>query len=249
MDGKVVIVTGANTGIGKETAIDLAKRGAKVYLGCRDKSRGEEAQREIRALSNNNSVYYRSLDLCSLESVRKFVERFLKEESRLDVLMNNAGVGMLPKTVTKDGFEIHIGVNHMGHFLLTNLLLDVLKASQPSRIVNVSSMAHESGKINKQDLNSEIAYNRFNAYGQSKLANVLFTRHLATTILRGTKVTANSLHPGAVATEIGRHFHPVLKCLATVFVPFVKTPKSGAQTQIRLAVDPELETVTGKYFR
>ncbi|XP_055689613.1 retinol dehydrogenase 14-like isoform X1 [Lutzomyia longipalpis] len=248
MDGKVVIITGANTGIGKESAIDLARRGAKVYMGCRDKKRGEEARLEVIEKSGNPHVYFRPLDLASMASIRTFAANFKNEETRLDVLMNNAGVMMIPKCHTEDGFEMQIGVNHMGHFLLTNLLLDLLKKSAPSRIINVSSLAHSMGQINKADLNSDKSYNRISAYGQSKLANILFTRELARR-LEGTKVTVNALHPGVVNTELARHFpaffHFILRpAMYTIY----KTPKSGAQTQIRLAVDPVLEDVTGKYF-
>ena len=249
MDGKVVIITGCNTGIGKETALDLARRGASVYMACRDKVKCEEARQEIIKATGNLNVFNRSLDLSSLDSVRRFVAEFLKEEPRLDVLINNAGVMMCPKMLTKDGFEMQLGTNHLGHFLLTNLLLDTLKKSAPSRIINVSSLAHIGGKLNKEDLNYDKHYVDVMAYCQSKLANVLFTRELAKR-LKGTGVTANSLHPGAVNTDLLRHIHPVLRTLARPFLPyFFKSPRSGAQTHIRLAVDPELEEVSGKYFR
>lgn len=153
-----------------------------------------------------------------------------------------------PKSLTTDGFESQIGINHLGHFLLTNLLLNALKAAAPSRIIVVSSMAHIGGSINKEDLNSEKSYDRIKAYCQSKLANILFTRHLAKK-LDNTGVTVNALHPGVVNTELTRHIHPALMFLARPFYLIIlKTPKSGAQTQIRLAVDPDLETVSGKYF-
>lgn len=150
------------------------------------------------------------------------------------------------RQLTKDGLEMQIGTNHFGHFLLTNLLLDMIKASAPARIINVSSLAHKFGKINRDDIQSEKSYSKWQAYGQSKLANILFTRELAKR-LEGTNVTANSLHPGAVRTELGRH----LSILHYVMLPFqvlVKTPKSGAQTTNMLAVDPDLDNVTGKYF-
>lgn len=199
-----MIITGANTGIGKQTAIDLARRGAKIYLACRNFDKCEEARKEIIELTGNKNVFNRELDLSSLESVRTFSEKFLKEENRLDILINNAGIMICPKSLTKDGFETQIGVNHMGHFLLTNLLLDLLKKSSPSRIVVLSSLAHIAGYIKKDDLNSEKSYNRILAYGQSKLANILFTRHLATK-LNGTGVTIYCVHPGSVNTELMRH--------------------------------------------
>ncbi|KAG5676989.1 hypothetical protein PVAND_006780 [Polypedilum vanderplanki] len=248
IDGKIVIITGANAGIGKETAIDLAKRGGKIYIACRDEKRGENAQMEIIEKSGSDKVHFMQLDLASLQSVREFVQKFHQVESKLHILINNAGVMACPKSYTADGYELQFGTNHLGHFLLTNLLLDLLKAGAPSRIINVSSILHNIGRINKQDLMHQESYWKWLVYGQSKLANILFTRELAKQ-LDGTGVTVNSLHPGAVNTELSRNldlcskfiFHPV-KWL--VF----KTPKSGAQTQIYLAVDPELENVTGKYF-
>ena len=195
IDKKVVIITGANTGIGKETAIDLAKRGGKIYIACRDKTRGESALVDIRRESGSDKVYFLQLDLASLKSVREFSKKFHQLESKLDILINNAGVMACPKSTTEDKFETQIGTNHLGHFLLTNLLLDLLKSSAPSRIVNVSSRAHERGEIYRDDLMLDKSYSPLKAYSQSKLANVLFTRKLAKE-LQGTKVIVNSCHPG-----------------------------------------------------
>ncbi|XP_018575642.1 retinol dehydrogenase 13-like [Anoplophora glabripennis] len=249
---KVIIVTGANTGIGKEITWELARRGAKVYMACRDMKRCEKAREEIVLDTKNKYVYCRKCDLASLQSVRDFIKIFKSEQKRLDVLINNAGVMNTPNTKTKDGFEMQLGVNHMGHFLLTNLLLDLLKESTPSRIINVSSVAHKRGKINKDDLNSDKNYNASDAYAQSKLANVLFTKELANK-LQGTGVTVNSVHPGLVDTEIIRHMSFYSSWMATVLVkpfvwPFIKNPKQGAQTIIYLALDESIEKVTGKYF-
>lgn len=176
-------------------------------------------------------------------------QRFLQEEKRLDILINNAGVMAMPKTLTKDGFEMQLGVNHLGHFLLTNLLLDILKSSAPSRIIVLSSLAHKYGEINRDDLNSEKEYNKYKAYSQSKLANILFVHELAKR-LKGSSVSVNAVHPGIVKTDLGRHLvHSYLKRLLDPFTYyFFKTSKSGAQTSIRLAVDPELEKSTGQYF-
>lgn len=175
--------------------------------------------------------------------------RFLQEEKRLDILINNAGVMAMPKALTKDGFEMQLGVNHLGHFLLTNLLLDLLKTSAPSRIIVLSSLAHKYGEIHRDDLNSEKSYNKYKAYSQSKLANILFVQQLAKH-LSGTGVTVNAVHPGIVKTDLGRYLvHSYLKKLIDPFTYyFFKTAKSGAQTTIRLAVDPQLETTTGQYF-
>lgn len=201
IDGKVVVITGANSGIGKETAIDLAKRGGKIYIACRNQQRGEDALKEIKDVSGSNNVHFLQLDLSSMESIREFSRKFHGLESQLHILINNAGVMACPKALTKDGFELQIGTNHMGHFLLTNLLLDLLKQSSPSRVVVLSSLFHWYGRINKEDLNSEKSYWKWISYGQSKLANILFTRELSRK-LEGTGVTANVLHPGVVKTEL-----------------------------------------------
>ena len=205
LDGKTVIITGANTGIGLETAVDLAKRNARVILACRSVERGETAAVEVRKRSGNDNVVFVQLDLASLDSVRKFSARILEEEPRIDILINNAGVMALPeRQLTKDGFEMQFGTNHLGHFLLTNLLLDRIKEAPSARIVNVSSLAHSFGKIDFDNLNSEKSYGAWQAYGAAKLANILFTRSLAKR-LKGTDVTTNSLHPGSINTELTRN--------------------------------------------
>ncbi|KRF80051.1 retinol dehydrogenase 13 isoform X1 [Drosophila virilis] len=249
---KVVIVTGSNTGIGKETVRELARRGATVYMACRDMKKCEQAREEIVLETKNKYVYCRECDLASMDSIRNFVATFKREQANLHILINNAGVMRCPRSLTKDGFEMQLGVNHLGHFLLTNLLLDVLKKSCPSRIVNVSSLAHTRGEINTGDLNSEKSYDDAKAYNQSKLANILFTRELARR-LEGTGVTVNALHPGIVDTELFRHMGFFTNFFAGLFVrplfwPFVKTVRNGAQTSLYVALDPELENVTGKYF-
>uniref|UniRef100_U5EU75 NADP-retinol dehydrogenase n=1 Tax=Corethrella appendiculata TaxID=1370023 RepID=U5EU75_9DIPT len=251
-DGKVVIITGANCGIGKETARYLANKGAHVYMACRDMVKCEEARKEIVLESKNRFVYCRECDLASFSSIRDFVKQFKSEQKRLDILINNAGVMRCPRSLTKEGIELQLGVNHMGHFLLTNLFLDTLKTSAPSRIVVVSSLAHTRGEINVKDLNSSNSYDEAAAYNQSKLANVLFTRQLAKK-LEGTGVTVNALHPGVVDTELMRHMGIFNSFFSGIFVkpfvwPFLKTPIAGAQTTIMLALDPDLEKVTGKYF-
>uniref|UniRef100_A0A1B6M603 Retinol dehydrogenase 14 n=1 Tax=Graphocephala atropunctata TaxID=36148 RepID=A0A1B6M603_9HEMI len=184
-----------------------------------------------------------SLAVCSLSN---------QENQSLDVLINNAGVMRCPLSKTEEGIEMQLGVNHMGHFLLTNLLLDRLKASAPSRIVNVSSTAHKRGRINKEDLNSEQKYDGGAAYNQSKLANVLFTRELAKR-LEGSGVTVNCVHPGIVDTEITRHMSFFNSYVAAVLIKpfmwvFIRTPKQGAQTVLYASLSPDLEKVSGKYF-
>ena len=216
LNGKTVIITGGNTGIGKETALDLAKRKARVILACRNGERGEKAALEIRKASNNQNVEYRHLDLASLASVRQFAEQILEEDIPVDILINNAGIMRCPHWKTEDGFEMQFGVNHLGHFLLTNLLLERINEAPSGRIVNVSSKAYLRCKgINFDDLNSEKEYNSWGAYQQSKLANVLFTRSLAER-LKGTNTTVNCLHPGVIWTELGRHWEKTLSLFKKV---------------------------------
>ena len=205
LDGKTVIITGGNTGIGLETAVDLAKRNARVILACRNIERGETAAVEVKKRSGNDNVVFVQLDLSSLDSVRKCATKILEEEPRIDILINNAGVMIIPKrTLTKDGFEMQFGTNHLGHFLFTNLLLNRIKEAPSARIVNVSSTAYKRGSIDLDNLNSEQSYSRIPVYCKSKLANILFTRSLAKR-LQGTNVTTNALHPGGIRTGLQRH--------------------------------------------
>ena len=205
MDGKTVIVTGANTGIGKITAEELARRGARVVMACRDMARGRAALSEVREGAGSENVVLRQLDLASCDSIRAFAELVLKEEQAIHVLVCNAGVMFVPFQKTVDGFELTFGVNHLGHFLLTNLLLDRIKESAPARIVVVSSRGHYFTRgLNFDDLMLMRSYGRYEAYFRSKLANVMFGHELAKR-LEGTGVSVYSLHPGSIRTEIGRH--------------------------------------------
>uniref|UniRef100_A0A3B5L746 Dehydrogenase/reductase (SDR family) member 13b.1 n=1 Tax=Xiphophorus couchianus TaxID=32473 RepID=A0A3B5L746_9TELE len=251
LHGKTVIVTGSNTGIGKTTAIDLARRGARVILACRCKQRGEAAMEEIRRESGSSQVVFMQLDLGSLKSIRSFAESFLKSEPRLDILINNAGrTGQ-----TEDGFGLMFGVNHLGHFLLTNLLLDRLKECAPSRIINVSSMAHNFGKIDFDCLNSHKALGLgtsfirlLQIYCDSKLCNALFNHELAKR-LRGTQVTCYTLHPGQFISELGRNtglfLQIVLKPITTFFF---KNTVQGCQTTLHCALQEGIEPLSGRYF-
>ncbi|KAL4657269.1 retinol dehydrogenase 12-like isoform X1 [Arapaima gigas] len=247
LPGKTVIITGANTGIGKETARDLAKRGARIIMACRDTAKAEAAQKEIIEDSGNQDVVVRRLDLSDTKSIREFAEAVNKDEKHINILINNAGVMMCPYAKTADGFEMQFGVNHLGHFLLTYLLVDLIKRSAPARIINVSSMAHSWGTIRLDDINSEKSYDTRKAYGQSKLANILCTRSLARR-LQGTGVTVYALHPGIVQTELGRHLNTPLKIAWKVVRPFTKNSMQGAQTSIYCAVAPELEKESGGYY-
>ncbi|RVE71877.1 hypothetical protein OJAV_G00056030 [Oryzias javanicus] len=251
LDGKTVLITGANTGIGKETAVDLAQRGARVIMACRDMDRANKAAEDVRKRSGNGNVVVKKLDLASLESVRQLSKEVLASEERLDILINNAGIMSCPQWKTEDGFEMQFGVNHLGHFLLTNCLLDLLKKSTPSRIVNVSSLAHERGEIYFDDINLEKDYHPWKSYRQSKLANVLFTRELAKR-LQGTGVTTYSLHPGVIKTELGRHFLPTIPLWKRVLYKplsfFIKSASQGAQTTIYCAVEEKLQNESGLYY-
>ncbi|CAN9514412.1 unnamed protein product [Ophioblennius macclurei] len=252
LDGKTVLITGANTGIGKETSRDMAGRGARVVMACRDLTRAERAAEEIRQSTGNGNVVIRHLDLSSMYSVRQFAKEFLDTEDRLDILINNAGVMMCPKWLTEDGFETQLAVNHLGHFLLTNLLLPKMKSSAPSRIVNVSSIAHKGGRIDLEDLFfNKRPYSALESYRQSKLANVLFSSEIARR-LKGSDVTSYSLHPGVIRTELGRHvegWFPLLGVLLRLpSLLLMKTPWQGSQTTIYCAVTPGLEGRSGKYF-
>jgi NAD(P)-dependent dehydrogenase (short-subunit alcohol dehydrogenase family) len=253
LDGKTVIITGANTGIGKETAIDLAKRGARVIIACRNIEKGKEALKEIQEQGNSQQVYLQKLDLASLKSVREFAENIKKNEPKLDVLINNAGVMMCPYMKTEDGFEMQLGVNHLGHFLLTNLLLDLLTRSSPSRVVNLSSLGHKlTTRFNFENfVNNENTYGKIDAYAQSKLANILFTKELAKR-LEGTGVTTYAVHPGSVKTELGRHTMMSIKVVELLLKPIMlltsKTPYQGAQTSLYCAVSEDLERVSGRYY-
>uniref|UniRef100_A0A8C1WRZ3 Zgc:112332 n=1 Tax=Cyprinus carpio TaxID=7962 RepID=A0A8C1WRZ3_CYPCA len=247
LDDKTVIITGANTGIGKETVRDLAKRGARVIMACRDLEKAEEARKELMEDSGNQNIVANKLDLSDTKSIRAFAELINKEEKQVNILINNAGIMMCPYSKTADGFEMQFGVNHLGHFLLTYLLLDLLKKSAPSRIINVASVAHTWGSIHLDDINSEKGYSPRRAYGQSKLANILCTRSLAKR-LQGSGVTVYSLHPGVVQSELFRNLSKPVQIAVKVFSPFTKTTIQGAQTTIYCAVEPKLDNESGGYY-
>ncbi|KAK2165685.1 hypothetical protein LSH36_46g00030 [Paralvinella palmiformis] len=252
LNGKTVIITGANVGIGRETAKDLARRGARVILACRDLTKAERAADAIRKATGNENVLVQVVDLASLSSVRKFCDKIVNSESRLDVLINNAGIMACPHWKSEDGYEFQLAVNHLGHFLLTNLLLDLMKKTEGSRIINLSSLAHRTGKIHFDDINLEKDYMPFKAYAQSKLANVLFTKELHRR-LQGTSVTTYAVHPGVVRTELGRYmmankpkWHVLYRYPLIYFI--FKTPYQGAQTTLYCTLTEGLEAKSGKYF-
>ena len=249
MNGKVVIVTGANAGIGKETARALSKKGASVIMACRNLKLAEEARKEIVADTKNNLTVVMELDLSSIASMQNFTKSFLNKYDRLDVLVNNAGAFFSTYGETEDGFERQFGINHLGPFYLTHGLIPLLIKSAPSRIVNVSSAGHYKGKMHWENLNiGPEHYNGRSAYRQSKLANVLFTKSLARK-LRSLGVTANCLHPGVVKTDIGsKSKDGIEQYIWKLIKPFMISQEKGAETSIHLATDQEVAQVSGEYF-
>ncbi len=247
MAGKVCMVTGANSGIGKATALGLANIGATVVMVCRSQERGEAALAEIKQKSSNERIFLLLADLASQAAIRKLAEDFNKQFSALHVLINNAGIIPRKRQVTVDGFETQFAVNHLAPFLLTNLLLDTLKSSAPARIVTVTSDMHRGASISFDDLQSVGSYRPVRVYSETKLANVLFTYELARK-LQGTKVTANCLHPGMVATKLLADGIGIPRPLTSTTKLIGSSPEKGAKTSIYLAASPEVEGVSGKYF-
>jgi retinol dehydrogenase-14 len=252
MVGKTVLITGATSGIGRATALGLAKMGAHLAITGRDRGRTQDAAREIRAAGGRVDPFIAGLS--SQSQVRRLAEQVLQSLSRIDVLINNVGGYFDTRHVTIDGLERTFALNHLAPFLLTNLLLEKLKQSASARVVTVSSNAHATGRIDFSDLQGERSYSGARAYSQSKLANVLFSYELARR-LKGTPlpdqaiVTANALHPGLVSTSFGADDPATVQRIFIPFLrPFMKSPARAAATSIHLASAPELEQVTGRYF-
>ena len=247
MRGKVCMVTGANAGIGRATALGLAKTGATVVMVCRNRDRGQEALARVQQESGNSSVRLLLADLSSQASIHRLATDFKALYPALHVLINNAGIIPRRRILTDDGLETQFAVNHLAYFLLTGLLLDVLKAGAPARIVNVSSQLHGRAPLDFDDLQSESGYNRTLVYARTKLANVLHTYELAR-MLEGTGVTANCLHPGVVATNLLADATGLPRVIRFAARVVRASPEAGARTSLYLATSPEVEGVTGKYF-
>jgi NAD(P)-dependent dehydrogenase (short-subunit alcohol dehydrogenase family) len=251
MTGKTVVITGGNSGIGLETAVALARAGAKTLITARDPARGEAAVAVIRARSGRDDVDLVVFDLGSATSIQAGATAILERCSRIDVLVNNAGHFLSDRRETKDGYEATFGVNHLGPFLLTELLLDRIKESAPSRIVNVASTAHKGASkgLDFADLHSRRAYRGMQAYSKSKLANIYFTTELARR-LEGTGVTVNCLHPGTVSTGFAQDgdYSGLFTLGIKVAKPFMLSAARGARTSVYLASSPEVAGVTGQYF-
>ncbi|XP_023667357.2 retinol dehydrogenase 11 isoform X1 [Paramormyrops kingsleyae] len=249
LKGKTVIVTGSSTGIGKFVALDFARRGARVILACRSMERGTAAMQDIRRLSGNKNVHLRLLDTASLQSVRQFAEDFLREEKQLHILVNNAGASGMPRRITTDGLEVTFATNHVGPFLLTNLLLDLMKRCAPARIVNVSSVNHWKGQVHFAHFHgNNLTGGMDSSYNHTKLYNILWTKELARR-LQDTGVTVNSLHPGVVKTEVMRYYHWLIRLIFSITgIFFFKSAEEGAVSTIYCAVAEETDGITGKYF-
>jgi NAD(P)-dependent dehydrogenase (short-subunit alcohol dehydrogenase family) len=248
MKGKIVMITGANSGIGKETARMLAERGATIIMLCRNKERGEAALQELKEKTHSSNIELIIADLAKPDSIHEAVDQFKEKYNKLHILINNAGLTLSKKKITSLGYEMTFAVNYLGHFLLTQLLLDTLKESSPSRIINVSSNMHKFANLKFDDINLKSHYNGILAYSNSKLANLLFTYELARG-LEGTGVTVNALHPGFVRTNFGKRGRSkFLKLLFKIARLFAISVKKGAKTSIYLAGSPEVDGVTGKYF-
>lgn len=244
--GKTVLVTGANTGIGFDTARVLALRGARVLLGCRSQANAAGAIQQITALNSDVDVSWVPLDLANLASVKAAADRVMQEE-RLDVLINNAGVMMPPKQKTDDGFELQFGVNHLGHFALTGHLLPKLQEQSGARVVNVSSLAHRNGHIDYADIHADRSYSRMGRYGMSKLANLLFTFELQRKLqAAGSSVISSACHPGGSATDLGRHIPRLLAVLLTPINLVMNSSAEGALPTLMAATAADVQG--GDYF-
>ncbi|MDN5882363.1 MAG: SDR family oxidoreductase [Nitrosospira sp.] len=248
MNGKIVLITGATSGIGLESAVMIAQSGAKVIIVGRNPEKTEAVLAQIKQRSDSSQVESMLCDFASQADIHRLAKNFLSRHDRLDVLINNAGAVNDKRTLTEDGIETTFAVNHLGYFLLTHLLLDRIKASAPARIVNVASGAHYRGTLDFDDLGFERRYKIMHAYARSKLANVLFTRELARR-LKGTGVTSNAVHPGVVATHIWDRApgwtQPIFTIVKRIFMI---APEKGAQRIAWLAASPEVEGKTGLYF-
>lgn len=249
MQNKLCLVTGANSGIGKKTAQALAEMGAQVIMLCRNRERGEKARMELRKKTRNDDIKLLIADLSKKDEIRKAVEQFLKNHDRMDVLINNAGTLFNRRQENEDGIEMTFSVNHLGPFLLTNLLLPALTNANKARIVNVASEVHRLGArfFDLNDLQLQNGFSGMKAYGISKLCNIMFTHELSRRFSTD-KITANSLHPGVIGSNLASEAGWLIKLVYILGKPFMKSPKTGAQTPIYLATSDEVEEISGKYF-
>lgn len=248
LQGKVCLVTGATSGIGKITALELARQGGTVVVVSRSTRKCRETVHTIQQQTGNEQVSYLAADLSSQKEIRKLAGDFQTNFHQLDVLVNNAGGLFWERKESVDGIEMTFALNHLNYFLLTNLLLDTLKASEPARIINVSSGAHRGQKLALDNLELKENYSPMKAYGRSKLANLYFTYELARR-LTDSGVTANALHPGLVSTNFAREGKSWLRFIMPLVQVFAKSPQEGAETSIYLAASPQVDGISGKYFQ
>ncbi|OIQ37579.1 MAG: short-chain dehydrogenase [Crocinitomix sp. MedPE-SWsnd] len=246
--GKLALITGANTGLGLETTKWFVQKDIKVVMACRNLEKAEEAKKNVLSEFPNADIDLMKLDLSSLESVKNFASEFNKKYDKLDLLINNAGVMIPPYSKTKEGFELQFGVNHLGHFLLTDLLLPTIKSTEDSRVVALSSLAHRSGRINLDDINWEKKYSKMKAYGQSKLANLMFALDLDLKLKQnGIKTLSVAAHPGGSNTDLVRHIPKLLYYVLLPLFSFMShSPKNAALPTVMAALDPSVEG--GDYF-
>ena len=251
MQGKIIVITGANSGIGKQTALELAKTGAKIIMVCRSEKRGEAARQAIIKATNNQKVELFLCNLSEQSSIQEAGMRFRANYSHIDVLINNAGAIFGDYQETSDGLERTFALNHMGYFLWTHYLLDLLKKADKARIINVASLAHTfPRKMDWENLQYKYNYTQFGAYGLSKLCNVYFTQVLSNRLnkITQTGITVNCLHPGTISTGFGDSGNWFFRNLVKIGRPFLASPRTGAATSVFLATSPKVSKVTGKYF-
>jgi NAD(P)-dependent dehydrogenase (short-subunit alcohol dehydrogenase family) len=248
MKNKIVVITGGNSGIGRVTATEIAKMGAQVVLVCRNEQKAKAVQEDINALTGLNNCDLFLCDFSSHTSIKKFAKAFRMKYNHIDVLINNAGVILGDRQVNEDGLEMMFATNHLGYFLVTHYLLDLLKASESGRVVNVASLAHRFTNMRWDDLQAEKFFNSWIQYGLTKLCNILFNKELAYQLKKNTNITANCLHPGNINSNFGRSGNPMLKFLMNNFGFVLTTPEKGAETSIYLATAPEVQGKTGLYW-
>lgn len=252
MKDKIVLITGANSGIGKETTRTLAKKGATIIMACRNLEKAEPVCEMIQKESKNPNIEVMKLDLASLKSIRNFTQEFSARYQKLNVLINNAGIFCMKREETEEGFEKTMGVNHLGHFLLTYELLPILEKTSEARIINVGSDAHFSGDLDLNDLHfKRRKYSGFKAYASSRLATIFFTQELAERV-KEKDITVNALHPGHIDTNMWNIWQPQRRWYHSLLIRLIKlfliSAEEGAQTSIYLASSEEVKGITGKYF-
>ena len=248
MKDKICVITGANSGIGKAMTQALAQKKFHIVMICRNIDKAEKVRQTIISKTNHEAIELFIADLSKQSEVIRVAESIQNKFPKIDILINNAGIiARSYREVTQDGLELTFAVNHMAYFILTNLFMDSLKASQNSRIISVSSEAHRFAKFDLDNLQLEKKYNNMKAYALSKLCNILFTRELAKR-LQGTNISANCFHPGGVATNFAQDASPWMRTLMNIGKPFLSTPEQGADTGIYLATNPEIGKITGEYF-